>query len=161
MGKRVTRLDALKIILSNKIVRSQQDIRKELARAGFQVTQPTVSSDLHKLHAVKQKTTDGYQFILPKTEGYRRPIPIEALPEYLQNTGVKSITFSGTLAVIHTRPGYAAGLASDIDSHRLPEVAGTVAGYDTLFVAQAEGIERQQLIDALSRVIPALKAVLF
>ena len=52
------------------------------------------------------------------------------------------------------------GLAADIDSHHLPEVAGTVAGYDTLFVAQAEGIERQQLIDALSSVIPALKAVL-
>ena len=160
MAKKITRLEALRVILSNKVVRSQADIQRELARAGFKVSQPTVSSDLQKLHALRQKTPDGYQLILPKTEGYRRPIPIEALPEYLQNTGVVGITFSGTLAVLHTRPGYAAGLAADIDSHHLPEVAGTVAGYDTLFVAQAEGIERQQLIDALSSVIPALKAVL-
>ena len=160
MAKKITRLEALRVILSNKVVRSQADIQRELARAGFKVSQPTVSSDLQKLHALRQKTPDGYQLILPKTEGYRRPIPIEALPEYLQNTGVVGITFSGTLAVLHTRPGYAAGLAADIDSHHLPEVAGTVSGYDTLFVAQAEGIERQQLIDALSSVIPALKAVL-
>ena len=160
MAKKITRLEALRVILSNKVVRSQADIQRELARAGFKVSQPTVSSDLQKLHALRQKTPDGYQLILPKTEGYRRPIPIEALPEYLQNTGVVGITFSGTLAVLHTRPGYAAGLAADIDSHHLPEVAGTVAGYDTLFVAKAEGIERQQLIDALSSVIPALKAVL-
>lgn len=94
MAKKITRLEALRIILSNKVVRSQADIQRELARAGFKVSQPTVSSDLQKLHALRQKTPDGYQLILPKTEGYRRPIPIEALPEYLQNTGVVGITFS-------------------------------------------------------------------
>ena len=81
MAKKITRLEALRIILSNKVVRSQADIQRELARAGFKVSQPTVSSDLQKLHALRQKTPDGYQLILPKTEGYRRPIPIEALPE--------------------------------------------------------------------------------
>ena len=102
---------------------------------------------------------EGYRYILPESPLYRRTVKPEIVPEYLRNTGFLSIDFSGNLAVLHTRPGYAAGLASDIDSHKLHTAVGTVAGDDTILVVMNETVERQEFIDELSTVIPAIKSI--
>jgi len=154
------RLDALRVILSSRTALSQRELLDLLARAGHKVAQPTLSIDLKKLHVVKVKAAKGYEYRLPEPKQYHRPVAPEVLPDYLKNTGFESVCFSGPLMVLHTRPGYARGLAADIDACRLPAVAGTVAGHDTIFVAMAEGIERRQFIDELASVVPALKSVL-
>lgn len=158
--KNVARLDALRVILSSRSALSQRELLEQLARAGHRVSQPTLSLDLKKLHVIRVKAPKGYEYRLPEQKHYRRPVAPEVLPDYLKNTGFVSVCFSGPLMVLRTRPGYAQGLAADIDAHRLPTVAGTVAGHDTIFVAMAEGAERQQLIDELASVVPALKSVL-
>lgn len=83
----------------------------------------------------------------------------DVVPQYLRNTGFSSINFSGNMAILHTRPGYAAGLASDIDSHHLSSVAGTIAGDDTILVIISENASRQEFTDELATVIPAVKSV--
>lgn len=67
-----------------------------------------------------------------------------------------SINFSGNLAVIKTRPGYAGSLAYDIDSNTPPEVLGTIAGDDTVLVILEENINHQQAMLALSPFMPDL-----
>ena len=64
-----------------------------------------------------------------------------------------NIEFSGNLAVIKTRPGYAMGIASDIDTHAPKEILGTIAGDDTILVIPREGFSRQNIVDALAHFI--------
>ena len=160
MKTRNDRLSTLRIILSRGNVSSQGGILRELSRHGFDVTQATLSRDLHLIQAQKVTTAHGYAYILPDHPNYCRQPSADTLAEYLRSTGFVSMDFSGNLAVVHTRPGYASGLASDIDDHKLQEVIGTIAGDDTILVIIAEGIARQQFVDALATVIPAVKAVM-
>lgn len=160
MKERADRLDTLRIILGSKEAGSQEGILRELSRHGFGVTQATLSRDLRKLKAVKVLGANGYRYILPDHPLYRRTATPAVASDFLRNTGFERIDFSGNLAVVHTRPGYAAGLASDIDAHRLPGVVGTIAGDDTILLVMSEGTDRQELIDELAVIVPAVRDVL-
>jgi transcriptional regulator of arginine metabolism len=71
--------------------------------------------------------------------------------------GFVSINFSGNMGVIKTRPGYASSIAWNIDNSDIPEIIGTIAGDDTIFIVIKEGIRHQHVIDALSDVVPNMK----
>lgn len=160
MSNRDRRLEVLRVILASSNMGSHEEILKELSRNGWTVTQGTLSRDLSKLHAAKVLHNGTYHYILPESPNYKRTIRPDIVPQYLRNTGFLSIVFSGNIAVLHTRPGYAAGLASDIDAHKLPTVAGTIAGDDTIMVVVNEGVDKQSFTDDLAQVIPAIKSVL-
>lgn len=159
MKNRMKRLEVLRVILAGSEMSSHEQILKELAKNGWEITQATLSRDLGKLHAAKILDTGGYRYILPESPLYRRTVKPDVVPQYLRNTGFLSITFSGNLAVLHTRPGYAAGLASDIDAHKLSTVAGTIAGDDTILVILSEQTDQQTFTDELATVIPAVKSL--
>ena len=61
---------------------------------------------------------------------------------------------------MHTRPGYASSLASDIDSHHPDTVLGTIAGDDTILIILREGADRDLFLNQLAEIIPAIKSVL-
>ena len=155
------RLEALRAILSNKESGTQESLLEELRRAGHVVTQATLSRDLRTIKATKIMSSTGYRYILPDNPLYRRSATPGVVPEYLRmRSGFVSIDFSGNMAVIHTRPGYAGGLASDIDAHQLETVIGTIAGDDTILLVIKENATKQDLIDELAEVIPAIKSVM-
>lgn len=159
MKERFDRLETLRLILARGEAGSQESILRQLARHGFDVTQATLSRDLRKLKAVKVPIPDGYRYILPEHPHYRRTTSPATMADFVRSTGFESVDFSGNLAVLHTRPGYAGGLASDIDARRLPSVVGTIAGDDTILIVMAEGTTRTQLTDDLAEVIPAMKGM--
>lgn len=159
MKDRLNRLETIQVILANKEAGSQEEILRELTRHGFKVTQATLSRDLRKLRAVKVLGPTGYRYVLPENTRYRRSMRPGTVPDFLRNTSFESIDFTGHLAVIHTRPGYAAGLASEIDNHHLHTVLGTIAGDDAILLIAAEDADRQSLIDELATIIPAIKSV--
>ena len=64
------------------------------------------------------------------------------------------------MAVLKTRPGYAAGLASDIDAHKLPSVIGTIAGDDTILIIASESSTREQLTEELAQAVPAMRSII-
>ena len=160
MEKRADRISVLRIILASKEASSQEEILRELARHGFELTQATLSRDLRKLKAVKVLDNDVPRYVLPDHPLYKRTAGAGLAAAVVRNTGFERIDFSGNLAVLHTRPGYAAGLASDIDAHGLPCVIGTVAGDDTILIVMREGTQRETLIDELTAVLPAVKYTL-
>lgn len=159
MSSRSQRLEVLRVILASREMGSHEEILKELAHNGWNVTQATLSRDLSKLHAAKILGEDGYRYILPEHPLYRRTVKPDVVPQFLRNTGFMSINFSGNLAVLHTRPGYAAGLAWDIDNRHLSTSIGTIAGDDTILIIMREGVSREQFTDELATVIPAVKSV--
>lgn len=120
-------------ILSTHVVRSQEELRRLLAAEGFEVTQPTLSRDLDELGAVKVSGPDGvvYAMSLGATDA---PARLQRVVADL----LISAEASGTMLVLRTPPGAAHYLASAIDRAALPEILGTVAGDDTVFLVSRE-----------------------
>ena len=144
------RLDAIKMILSSEEISSQEDLLKRLHEEGFPVTQATLSRDLKQLKVAKAASISGqYVYVLPNETMYHRiHTPLKAV-EMKTVPGFLSINFSGNIGVIHTRPGYASSIAYNIDNSDIPEIMGTIAGDDTIFIVIQEGADHNAIIDAL------------
>jgi transcriptional regulator of arginine metabolism len=69
------------------------------------------------------------------------------------------VEFSGNIVVIHTRPGYASSLASEIDGRARSVIIGTVAGDDTIFAVKKEELDQRDVEEVLSRIIPSIKKI--
>lgn len=155
-----SRLDALRVILARSSACTQQELLDELAAVGFRISQSTLSTDLKKLRASRVRTRRGLEYVLPADREYARPVRPEVLPDYLYNSGILSVSYAEPLVVLHTRMGYASGIAADLKQRQLGTVAGIVADVDTIFVARADGSDWQQFLDELSDTLPALKSVM-
>lgn len=147
MSAKKQRLSAIENILRSEIIRSQDDLQKSLINKGFEVTQATLSRDVRQLKIVKTHQREGfYRYILPDMASSELLLPTPLIE-------VSTIAFSGNLVVIKTHPGYAMGIASEIDKRSIEEILGTIAGDDTILVIQREGYSRLQIKDALSRIL--------
>jgi transcriptional regulator of arginine metabolism len=152
MKTRTQRLLAIRKIIEREAVRNQEELLKKLDRAGFELTQATLSRDLKFLRAGKRPDGEkGYVYALsgnnpatvPKAGGTDFPL-----------NGFVSLEFASDLAVIRTLPGYANSIASAIDGLEAFEILGTVAGDDTILLIPREGISREDVINVLAVLIP-------
>ena len=75
----------------------------------------------------------------------------------LRIPGYRSISFSGNLGVIRTRPGYASSIAYNIDNGHIDEIIGTIAGDDTIFIVIKEGATQDQVLKGLSSIVPGME----
>ena len=158
MKSKNNRLDAMKMIISSKQVGSQEELLQELLKEGYSLTQATLSRDLKQLKVAKAASMNGnYVYVLPNNTMYKRMTEQHSATEMLRFNGVVNLEFSGNLAVIKTRPGYASSVAYDIDNHNFEEILGTIAGDDTILLVIREGSSRTSVLDALSFIIPNVK----
>lgn len=158
MKSKNNRLDAIKMIISSKEVGSQEELLQELLKEGYSLTQATLSRDLKQLKVAKAASMNGnYVYVLPNNTMYKRMTEQHSATEMLRFNGVVNLEFSGNLAVIKTRPGYASSVAYDIDNHNFEEILGTIAGDDTILLVMREGSSRTSVLDALSFIIPNVK----
>ena len=145
MKKKANRLDAIKMIISSKEVGSQEELLQELNREGFELTQATLSRDLKQLKVAKAASMNGkYVYVLPNNIMYKRSTD-QSAGEMLRNNGFISLQFSGNIAVIRTRPGYASSMAYDIDNNEFSEILGTIAGDDTIMLVLREGVATSKI----------------
>jgi transcriptional regulator of arginine metabolism len=123
-------------LLAARPISSQTELGRLLAAAGVEVTQATVSRDLDELGAVKVRSSAGMVYTVPP-EGQPRAGSAEAvdarLARLLEELLVSAEATAG-LVVLRTPPGGAHLLGSALDRAGLPEVAGTVAGDDTVLL---------------------------
>ncbi len=149
MGKKSRQKTIKEVILADDIT-SQDMLLNILINKGFDVTQATLSRDIKELKIVKAPASSGnytYQLsdaIVNKGE--------DTSP--LSTFGFISIEFSGNLAVIKTRPGYAMAIAGEIDHKATKTILGTVAGDDTILLIPRENVNRQEVIASLAKFIP-------
>ncbi len=155
MKIKTQRLNVIRQLISGHKVGSQEELLNLLEQEGFSTTQATLSRDLKALKVAKRPDIEGgYAYVLPednqdKEEGENG--------EVFPVSGLESIEFSGNMAVIKTRPGFANSIASVIDSHGPYEVLGSIAGDDTILLISKEGVSRPDVINALSLFMPGLK----
>ena len=98
-----------------------------------------------------------YVYVLPNESMYKRVSTHSSVREMMQMPGFISINFSGNMGVIKTRPGYASAIAWNIDRSDLPEILGTIAGDDNIFIVIKEGVSHREITEALKEVVPNLK----
>ncbi|SET17865.1 arginine repressor [Prevotella sp. kh1p2] len=152
------RMEALKMLISSKEMGSQDEVLKELAKEGFTLTQATLSRDMKQLKVAKAASMNGkYVYVLPNETMYKRVSKPQTATEMLRSPGFVSVNFSGNMCVIKTRPGYASSIAYDIDNSTIPEILGTIAGDDTIFIVIREGASKSGLLQALGLAVPQIK----
>jgi len=110
-------------------VASQDELRRQLIHLGLRVTQATLSRDLRELHLVK--TTEGYQ---PLASAAVRESPVVSRLARAINSFLLDIRPAQNMLILKTPPGGAQPLAAAVDSERWKEVAGTLAGDDTVLI---------------------------
>jgi transcriptional regulator of arginine metabolism len=133
---------------------SQDELLQALQKEGFQLTQATLSRDLKQLKVAKASTLNGtYVYVLPNDTMYKRVTTAGNIREMMQSSGFVSLNFSGNMGVIKTRPGYASSIAWNIDNSDMPQLLGTIAGDDTIFVVIKEGYTHEEVMKALEGVM--------
>src|SRR5215510_2710581 len=106
-------------LIQSRPIGTQADLQGYLQRAGVPATQSSVSRDLEELGILKHNG----RYTLPRTNG-------------AATHGLLSLDVAGdVLIVAHTELGLASAVAVQIDAAALPEIVGTLAGEDTIFIA--------------------------
>ncbi|GAB6012183.1 arginine repressor [Viscerimonas tarda] len=137
---------AIEEIVSTQEVESQEMLLNLLLDRGFELTQATLSRDVKELKIVKMPTALG-KYVYQSTGNQQTE------PSQLSSHGFLGIEFSGNLAVVKTRPGYAMGIAAEIDEKISREIIGTVAGDDTILLIIRENVGQEEVRRALAQFI--------
>jgi transcriptional regulator of arginine metabolism len=126
-------------LLKREPIATQAELCDRLARRGIQVTQATVSRDIEELGLIK--TRNGYR--VPGSAASLK-LPQPALPIILKEF-LWEVHKASNLVVIKTHPGNAHSVAAALDAEQWPEVVGTVAGDDTIFIATRSGQDASRI----------------
>lgn len=137
-------------IIAEQDVQTQEELARLLGEQGFQVTQATVSRDIKELRLIKVLTADGsYRYATVE----KAETDLQERFIRLFSNCVTSITNAGNLIVIKTIPGSAAVAGEAIDSLKWPELAGSIAGDNTIFVAVREGRNISDIIKRFQKLM--------
>jgi transcriptional regulator of arginine metabolism len=136
------RQGAILRLVRERDLTTQAEVADALQSEGIEAVQTTVSRDIAQLGLVKVRNAEGrLVYALPGADDLSR---LSELTAALRRWAI-SLTPSANLVVIDTPAGFAAALADAIDAARLPDVAGTVAGENTIFVAARDGMSGAEL----------------
>jgi len=135
---RLRRQKAIADLIRAEPLSSQEEVTARLGAIGFPVTQATVSRDLDQMGAVKVKRGGALSYALPDQLG-DNDWAAARLQRILAEWMV-SVEAAGNLLILRTPPGSAHLVGLALDQARLEEVAGTICGDDTLFVALRDGV---------------------
>jgi transcriptional regulator of arginine metabolism len=140
------RQGAILRLVRDRAVSTQSEVVEALREQGIEAVQTTVSRDIHQLGLVKVRGEDGrLVYALPGSGDLDR---LNELTTALRRLAT-SIEPSGQLVVVTTLAGYATPLADAIDAAVLGDIAGTIAGENTIFVAAREGVSGEEVAEML------------
>lgn len=144
---RFERQGAIMRLVGERQLSTQAELADALREAGIDVVQATVSRDIAQLGLVKVRNAEGrLVYALPGADDLDR---LNELTAALRRWAL-GVTPSGNLVVVRTPAGFASPLAEAIDQARLGDVAGTIAGENTIFVAARDGVTGVELATVLS-----------
>ncbi len=122
---------AIADLIHGQALASQEELAERLGALGYTVTQATISRDLEQLGAVKVRRSGQLSYALPEGNGSGTGARLGAV----FREWVRSIEPAANLVVIRTPPGSAHVIGVALDQAGLPEIAGTICGDDTIFIA--------------------------
>lgn len=132
-GTKSARQALIARLIESEEIRSQGDLAMRLEVQGISVTQATLSRDLLGIGALKVRAASG-QMVYTTQSSLEASGDTGGRLSRLCAELLFSADGSANIAILRTPPGAAQYLASGIDGHDDPDVVGTVAGDDTVFV---------------------------
>jgi transcriptional regulator of arginine metabolism len=131
-------------LISTRAIHTQEELAEALAAEGWEVTQSSVSRDIAALRLVK---VDGAYRRAPRATAARDP------DERRIAEGVLTCEPAGdVLVVLHTPPGEANRVAVALDRLAWPDVVGTIAGDDTIFLAVKDSVGQRRVMREVRRL---------
>ncbi len=131
---------------------SQEEIRARLAALGLEATQSTISRDVEELGLARVHDHDGLRYVFPGNGA--APVPLGLLKRLLEEFAL-SFTRSDHGLVVRTPPGAASALAEGIDRVELADIAGTIAGDNTILILGREGVAAAALERTFTHIMEA------
>jgi transcriptional regulator of arginine metabolism len=145
------RQQAVRDLIGQRAIRTQQELAAALRERGFRATQATVSRDVSEMGLVKVTRSGIAAYALPPRAADVEVSGEERLGSLLRSLPVE-VRQAGLLLVVRTIPGSAHAVAAALDRARWPEVVGSIAGDDTLFVAFADRPSLERIRKRLLRL---------
>jgi transcriptional regulator of arginine metabolism len=131
-------------LISTRAVRTQEELADALAADGWQVTQSSVSRDIATLRLAK---VDGVYRRAPAASRVRDPDEVRIAESVLTAEPA-----GDALVVVHTPPGEANRVGIALDRLAWPEIVGTIAGDDTIFLAVSNQAAQRQVLRRLRAI---------
>jgi transcriptional regulator of arginine metabolism len=128
---------AIRDLVDQRLIRTQQELAAALRERGFRTTQATISRDVADLGLIKVTRDGTATYALPPRLIEAETSGEDRLRKLLADLPLETRE-AGLLLILRTLPGSAHAIAAAIDRARWPEVAGSIAGDDTVFVATAD-----------------------
>ena len=145
---RASRLILIEKLVSEKKIISQEELLRLVEGAGMKCTQATLSRDLRQLGISRGfDGKGGYRYMLPGKKAQEA----ETLPGN-ESEAVTGITWARGMLLIYTHPGFASAVALKIDRAGRYEIAGTVAGDDTILLIPRDNISNEAVEECLSLI---------
>lgn len=149
---RSSRLILIEKLVSEKNIITQEELLRLMEGAGMKCTQATLSRDLRQLGISRGfDGKGGYRYMLPDKKTQKD----ETIPGHEIET-VTGITWARGLMLIHTHPGFASAVALKIDRAGRYEIAGTVAGDDTILLIPRDNISNEAVEECLSLIFKSI-----
>ena len=134
-------------VIQREAVRSQEQLRRRMRAAGFNVTQATLSRDIRELGLVKGGADGAYQ--TPQAPTTRTTPGAQAMLERSLASQLLRVDRVQQMVLMRTGLGHAGSLCALLDSAHLPEVVGTIAGEDTILVITSDVRRAKALVKRL------------
>ena len=151
--QKADRLLAIEGIISEFNVSTQEELLRRLKGKGIDCTQATLSRNLRQLGVSRiPDGTGNYKYALsgsPANSG-NLPLMLNIVPV------IQDIVEAKGLMVIRTMPGNASNTAFFIDGAGRYEIAGTIAGDDTILLIPRDGITLKQIHTCLEIILPGI-----
>jgi len=139
---------AIRDLVEQRAISTQQELAAALRERGFRATQATISRDVAELGLGKRSRAGRSTYVLPVRLRDVEVSPEDRLRRLLTDVPV-DIRIADLLLIIKTLPGSAHAVAAALDRTRWPEIIGSIAGDDTVFVATGDRSSLRRLRDRL------------
>lgn len=137
-------------IINQSEIETQEELAEELKKSGFDVTQATVSRDIKILKLVKMQSSSGkYRYVAPNKEEKGLN---DKLYSILKNAALSAEKID-KFVVLKTLTGAASAVAEAIDNLYTEDVAGTIAGDNTIFILVRTDEKAEELILKVRKII--------
>jgi transcriptional regulator of arginine metabolism len=137
---------AIKQIVAEQTITTQDELGHSLRRQGFKITQATLSRDMKELGISWVYTPNGSKYMLHTEVEEKR---LKSIIGY----EVESVSSNEGLIVVKTLPGRAQGVAELLDSMRHPSILGTLAGDNTIFIAPRSVKKISQTVKLIRKLV--------
>ncbi len=136
-------------IISSKDIETQEELASSLRDLGYKVTQATVSRDIRELRLIKTATkAGGFKYAKPE----RHEIAVSERLTRILSDSLVNVDTSGNMIIVKTLSGSANVAAEALDNLGWPEILGTIAGDNTIFIVVRSENDAAEVSDRIRQL---------